>query len=168
MTHLYMGHDSSVHGTWLIHIRWHDASVCVKALTRISVQDASMGWTWLFHVWDMTHPCVRHDSSMSGTRNSCMCTVQDNAKKTPIPAQTRGARKSHCYSFDYISYEYVMCHICMSHVTRRNTSRGAYICMSHVTRDVRVRSHVLYESCHMQCRSHVWVMSHVMHDSCHT
>jgi len=159
MTHLYMGHDSSVHGTWLIHIRWHDASVCVKALTRISVQDASMGWTWLFHVWDMTHPCVRHDSSMSGTRNSCMCTVQDNAKKTPIPAQTRGARKSHCCSFDYISYEYVMCHICMSHVTRRNTSRGAY---------AWVMSRVMYESGHTYCTSHVTRNVGLTYESCHT
>ena len=38
MTHRYV--------TWLIDV-WHDLFICE---------------TWLIHVWDVTHSCVRHDS----------------------------------------------------------------------------------------------------------
>ena len=70
MTHLYMGHDSFISGTWPIHVRdvtdsyvWHDSFACA---------------TWLIHMWDMTHSHVGHDSFITdyictgGLSSSCV------------------------------------------------------------------------------------------------
>ena len=50
MTHSYVGHDSFICVTWLIHMCdmthsyvWHSSFICV---------------TWLIHMWDMTHSYV--------------------------------------------------------------------------------------------------------------
>ena len=65
MTHLCVGHDSFVCGTWLIHM-WdmtlsyvgHDPFICGP---------------WLTHVWDMTHSYVGHDSFVCVTWLIRMC-----------------------------------------------------------------------------------------------
>ena len=82
------------------------------------------------------------------------------------------------------TYEWVISHVWMSHVTRMNGSCHTYewdmshVCMSHVTRSESVMSHTcvihvarMHESCHTYewVMSHLW-MSHVtrVNKSCHT
>jgi len=65
MTHLYVGHDSFICGTWLVDL-WdmtisqvgHDSLIC---------------GTWLVHVWDMIPSYVGHDSFTRGTWLVHMC-----------------------------------------------------------------------------------------------
>jgi len=47
-THLYMGHDSFIHGSWLIHM------------------------PWLIHIWAMTHSYMGHDSFICQMTHSYM------------------------------------------------------------------------------------------------
>jgi len=65
MNHSYVGHDSFICGTWLIHMLdmthsyvGHDSFIC---------------GTWLIHMWDMTHSYVGHDSFICGTWLIHMC-----------------------------------------------------------------------------------------------
>jgi len=83
MTHSYLGHDSFIFGTWLIHM-WditysyvgHDSFVSRPWLIRMwdnvhtsapSVFDSFTFKTWPIHIWDMTHSHLRHDPFTFGT-----------------------------------------------------------------------------------------------------
>ena len=72
MTRSYVGHDSFISGTWLIHMWDMTLSdmpqiVCAPNASAITPEwcvghDSFIRVTWLIHVCDMTHSYVRHDS----------------------------------------------------------------------------------------------------------
>jgi len=162
MTHSYVWHDSFICVTWLIHMCdmthsyvWHDLLACVAWLlhecdTTLSRvwhdsfhvwRDSFMCVTWLIHMCNKTHSNVWHDLFIC-TNESC--------HTYEVHTRARGKWKIEAVYIScqaYHTYEWVMSHIWMSHVTHG---------MSHVTH--------IDASCHTYewVMSHIW-MSHITH-----
>jgi len=65
MTHSFVGHDSFMYGTWLIHV-W------------------GMTHSWhMTHSWDMTHSCMGHDSFMCETCRQRTPNILHTPQKSP-------------------------------------------------------------------------------------
>jgi len=107
--HSYVWHDSFICVTWLIHVWWHDSFVCV---------------TWPIHVCDMTPPCEWHDSLIWGMSAMSHAHVWHDS----FMCETRLIHMNHVdyAACAFCTYECVMSHIWMSHVTHVNESCHTY------------------------------------------
>jgi len=140
----------------------HDLLICVTRPSFIYVTWFScMRVTWLLHMCDMTHSHVWQTSRV--WHNSihmcvCVCVCECVRHDSLTSSGFRSAKNESCHT-----YNGVMSHIWMSHVTHMNESCHthewvmSHIWMSHVTHIWM--SHVIHmnESCH----TYEWVMSHI-------
>jgi len=131
MTYSYVWHDSFICETWLIHI-WDMIHSYVR-------HDSFICETCRIHMWDMTHSYVRHGSFTCETWLIYMCAigylrVSSEWAYTCIQSLQglviSELKLQKCNSFtkwlmrvwygSSITYEWVMSHIWMSHVSHMN------------------------------------------------
>jgi len=132
--------------TWLIQMCdmthsdvWHDSLRCLKWLIQMCEMSHSNGWhdsvrcvIWLIQMCDMTYSDMWHESFICVTRTGEGVSRAARTTRTNESCQT---------------YEWVMSHIVVSHVTHMNYSICAYGgVMSHIN-----------EWCH----AYEWVMSYI-------
>ena len=144
MTHSYVWHSSFTCVTWSIHIcdmahsyEWHDSFICVTSLIGVCKTTHS-------YVYSMTHSHVWRDSFIRVTWLTIMCDT------------------THSYvnsmHFLYMTwphtYEWVLSHIYLGHITHMNESRHTY---KWVTSHIWVRPGANENT---SCHARMWVMSH--------
>ena len=133
--------------------------------------DSSTSETWLIHVWDMTHPCMRHDSfipeSLARLQASFLNPgVSWPCVRTPPPPTN--------WVTTHMNEPY---HAWISYVTHES-------CVVTMWRDFpptyKWIMTPIFEPCHAwmthmneSCRIYAWVVTHIwwtrhMHASCHT
>ena len=137
MTRSYMWHDSYIHVTCLTHVCdrthsyvWHDS--CDMAHSFLWY-DSFMRVTWLIHMCDMTRSHVWHDAfiCVTGLMHAASYTYEWVMPHTWMSHVTHVKESCH-------TYDYVMSHTWMGHGTQMNESRHthgwvmSYTWMGHV------------------------------------
>jgi len=98
--------------------------------------DSSMCATWLIHVCDMTHPCVRHDSSICATRLIHMCDM----------------------ALSYVRHGSSICATCliyMCSMTHPYVRHGSFIC---VTWLIQICDMPLFHLCDRTHPHRIWLI----------
>jgi len=171
MTHSYVWYDSFICVIWIMHMCdmmhscvWHDSLICVTWLIRICDMTHSYAWhdsficvIRLIHMCDFTHFYVWHDSCICVTWLIYKCDMShwfvwhdSYAAHNYRVAMVMSHISCH-------TYEWVMSHIWMSHVTNMNES--CHIFLSNVWHDsfICVTSYAVHNHCvtHMNklCRT---------------
>jgi len=131
MTHSYVGHDSFICVTWLIHM-------CDMTHSYVRL-DAFMCVTWLIHMCDMTHLCMCDMARcicvtclIHVWRDSSIVLIYVWHDSLPCLMHTwHDSPQSDAFMYD-MTHTHVTCHILLIHICDMLHPYVIYMTLSHV------------------------------------